>query len=125
MASKRINNPCPHCGRAEVGSDGDAKNSWYDPCPADDCPSNNPNKDKMGYCPKCGEREWSVAETDIEAWSDDTPFPTISVQFECDNCSHQIEVSYDREYELHTKSNRERIDWSYDPDINGGLDGDD
>lgn len=32
--AKRINTPCPHCGREEDGR-------WFAPCPSDDCPSND------------------------------------------------------------------------------------
>lgn len=119
--SKKINTPCPHCGREEH-QEFEALGTWYDPCPAGDCPSNNPNKDKMGYCPRCGENDWEVENTDIEAWSDDTPFPTISITFKCGECNHTIEVSYDREDNLHQHSNREARDWSYDPDPDGMLD---
>jgi len=33
MPGQKIQGTCPHCGRTEDGV-------WYEPCPADDCPSN-------------------------------------------------------------------------------------
>jgi hypothetical protein len=87
-------------------------------------PATTPNKDKMGYCPRCGGNSWEVENSDVEAWSDDTPFPTITVRFECRDCDHVIEVSYDRMDNLHNHSNKEYMDWGYDPDPDGMLDPD-
>jgi hypothetical protein len=116
--SKKIDTPCPHCGREEH-QEFEPLGTWYKPCPADDCPSNNR---QMGKCPRCGGVDLEVEGTDIEAWTDDTPFPTISVRFQCQGCDHVIEVSYDREDGLHQHNNREARSWSYDPDPDGMLD---
>ena len=121
---KKINTPCPHCGREEY-RDFEPLGYWYSPCPADDCPSNSPNKDKMGYCPKCASEALSFDSCDAEAWSDDTPFPTITARFVCEDCGHAIEVSYDRQDEMHKWNNKVPVDWSYDPDPDGELDLDD
>jgi len=77
---KKIDTPCPDCGREECV--GEAKGTWYSPCPADDCPSNS----GMGCCPKCGSKElrWHIVNAD--AWIDDIPFPPISIEFRCENC---------------------------------------
>lgn len=117
-----IKGSCPHCNRVVEGDEGQ---QWYRPCPDPDCFSNNKNRRKMGYCPNCGGNDLEMDDTDIEAWSDDTPFPTISVRFKCNDCDHVVEVSYDRDDKLHEQPNTLQQYGVYDGDPDGNLDNDD
>lgn len=111
---------CRVCGRV------DADGMWYRPCPHPDCPSGKPKQREMGYCPKCGESEFEFDEngSDIKSYIDGTPFPTVTLRFVCGNCSHAIEVEYDRDDDLHRQPNNMSGN-GYDHDPDGNLDEED
>jgi hypothetical protein len=113
-----ITGACRSCGK--IDQDG----MWYKPCPNPECLSNNPKRREMGYCPKCASMnlEFDAGASDIEAWSDDTPFPTITIRFVCAECDHAVEVAYDRDPKLHQQSNRLSEWGNYDGDPDSLLD---
>jgi hypothetical protein len=78
---------------------------------------------KMGHCPKCGSMELQFEEfgSDIDAWADDTPFPTVTLRFGCEDCGHRIEVSYDRDKDLYNKNSRYSNWGEYNCDPDGNL----
>jgi len=79
-------------------------------------------KTRWGFALAVGGQELEEDETEIDAWCDDTVFPTICVTFQCQLCNHRIQVSYNRRDGLEDQSNKETINWSYDPDPDGVCD---
>lgn len=80
MEPKRIETPCPSCGREERG-DGEASGHWYSPCPSDDCPSHEAKTPLLTHptvsgwywwLPKCfadqirSPSHWQIIQVNVE-----------------------------------------------------------